>query len=53
MENNNDEDLKREKQERHGEEGDLNTVQIILWGGVVLLVVLIFSFYFMMQSPLN
>ena len=33
--------------------GDLNTVQIVIAGGVVLLVVLIFSVYFMMQSPLD
>ncbi len=47
-----DNDVGREHQERHDEKGDLNTVQIIIWGGIVLLVVLIFSFYFMMQSPL-
>ena len=45
-------DVDREKQEKQDEKGDLNTVQIIIAGGIVLFVVLVFSLYFMMQSPL-
>jgi hypothetical protein len=48
-----DDEVSQEHQERHDEGGDLNTVQIVIAGGVVLLLVLIFSVYFMMQSPLN
>ncbi len=50
---NNDNVIHRKQQERLDEKGDLNTVQIILWGGIVLAVVLVFSVYFMMQSPLD
>ncbi len=35
------------------EKNDMNVWQIIIGGGIVLLLVLIFGFYFMMQSPLN
>lgn len=51
--NNINDDVSSEHQEKQDEKGDLNTVQIIIAGGVVLLVVLVFSFYFMMQSPLS
>lgn len=50
---NNDNAIHSKQQGRLDEKGDLNTVQIILWGGIVLAVVLVFSVYFMMQSPLD
>ncbi len=53
MNNIKDDEVSQENQEKHDEGSDLNTVQIVIAGGVVLLVVLIFSVYFMMQSPLD